>query len=74
MYLNKTMASNANNSVELETKFRIVLMRSAVIKKASEDEQQNQTTITTNITYIQILMSSFFLKKNNWLARSNSVR
>ena len=28
-------------------------MRSANIKKASQNEQQNQTTITTNINYIQ---------------------
>ena len=28
-------------------------MRSAIIKKASQDEQQNQSTITTNIIYIQ---------------------
>ena len=31
-------------------------MRSAIIKKGSQDEQQNQTTITTNINYIQILI------------------
>ena len=30
-------------------------MRSAIIKKASQDEQQNQTTITTNIKFIQNL-------------------
>ena len=29
-------------------------MRSAIIKKASQDEQQNQPTITTNINYIQM--------------------
>ena len=34
-------------------------MRSAIIKKASQDEQQNQTAITTNINCIQIL----FIKK-----------
>ena len=28
-------------------------MRSAIIKKASQDEQQNQSTKTTNINYIQ---------------------
>ena len=28
-------------------------MRSAIIKKASQDEQQNQTTITTDIKYIR---------------------
>ena len=31
------------------------LMRSTIIKKASQDEQQNQTTITTNFNYIQNL-------------------
>ena len=36
-------------------------MRSAIIKKASPDEQQNQTTIKTN--YIQNLMS--ILKKTH---------
>ena len=28
-------------------------LRSVIIKKASQDQQQNQTTITTNINYIQ---------------------
>ena len=28
-------------------------MRSVIIKKASQDEQQNQTTIKTKINYIQ---------------------
>ena len=32
-------------------------MRSAIIKKASQDEQQNQTTITTDINYIRNFMS-----------------
>ena len=36
-------------------------MRSVIIMKASQDEQQNQTTITTNINYIQNFMS--ILKK-----------
>ena len=36
-------------------------MRSVIIKKASQDEQQNRTTITTNINYIPNFMSS--LKK-----------
>ena len=36
-------------------KWRIRLMRSAIIKKASQDEQQNQTIITTNINDIQII-------------------
>ena len=38
-------------------------MRSAIIRKASQDEQQNQSTITTNINYIQNSMSIFFKKK-----------
>ena len=33
------------------------LMRSAIIKIARQEEQQNQTTITTNINYIQNFMS-----------------
>ena len=33
-------------------------MRSAIIKKASQDEQQNQTTITTTKNYIQNFMSN----------------
>ena len=36
-------------------------MRSDIIKKASQDEQQKKT-ITTNINYIQIYVH-FFLKK-----------
>ena len=32
-------------------------MRSATIKKASQDEQQNQTAKTRNINYIQNFMS-----------------
>ena len=39
----------------------IRFMRSVIIKEASQDEQQNQTTITTNINYIQNFMS--MLKK-----------
>ena len=34
-------------------------MTSANIKKASQDEQQNQTTITTNFNYIKYFMSIF---------------
>ena len=30
--------------------------------KASQDDQQNQTTITTNIYYIQSFMSNFLKK------------
>ena len=36
-------------------------MRSAIIKTASQDEEQNQSTKTTNISYIQNFMSN---KKN----------
>ena len=32
-------------------------MRSAITKKASQEEQQNQSTKTTNINYIQNFMS-----------------
>ena len=38
-------------------------MRSAINKKGSQDEQQNQTTITTNINYFQNF--DHFEKKNN---------
>ena len=38
-------------------KCRIKFMRSVIIKKANQDEQQNQTTIITNINYIQNFMS-----------------
>ena len=31
-------------------------MKSVIIEKASQDEQQNQTTTTTNIKYIQNFM------------------
>ena len=34
-------------------------MRSAIIKIARQNDQQNQTTITTNINYIQNLMSIY---------------
>ena len=33
-------------------------MRSAIIKKASQDEQQHQTTRATNIIYIQKFIST----------------
>ena len=39
-------------------------MRYANIKKASQDEQQNQTT-TTNINYIKKFMSVLKTKLNN---------
>ena len=38
-------------------KCRIRFMRSVIIKNANQDEQQNQTTIITNINYIQNIMS-----------------
>ena len=46
-------------------------MRLAIIKKTSQEEQQNQTTITTNINYIQNFVP-IFLK--NILTRQNSVK
>ena len=46
----------------MEQKCRITLMRSAIIKKASQDDQQNQSTKTANIKYIQKFMS--IQKKN----------
>ena len=42
-------------------------MRYADIKKASEDERQNQTT-TTNINYIKKFMS--LLKKQNLITKT----
>ena len=53
--MNEKIASKANNSVEY--KWCIILMRYADIKKAIEDERQNQTTATTNINYIKKFMS-----------------
>ena len=41
---------------------RIILIRSAVIRRANKDEHQNQTTITANFNYIKNFMSN--LKKN----------
>ena len=55
MCMNQRTASNANNSVELKGCTR--LMRSAIIAKASQDEQQNQTTITKSCIGIQNYMS-----------------
>ena len=40
-------------------------MRCAHIKKASQDEQQNQITATTKINYIKNLMSVLKTKLNN---------
>ena len=37
-------------------------MKSAIIKKASQYEQEVQTTITTNINHIQNFMSSILTK------------
>ena len=48
---------------------RIRLMRLAIIKRASQDEEQNQTTLGTNINYIQNFMF-ISLKKANVLIRS----
>ena len=38
-------------------------MRSAIIKKTSQGEQENQTTITTKNNYLQILMSIYLINK-----------
>ena len=38
-------------------------MRSTIIKKTIQEKQQNQTTITTSINYIQNFRSVFFIKK-----------
>ena len=51
--------STPTQIIQSSEKCRIRLMRSAIIKKAKQDKQQNQTT-TTNIIYIQIFMSVFF--------------
>ena len=45
--------------------FNIRVMKSVITKKASQDEQQNQTTITTNINYIQNFV--YYKKHNNKL-------
>ena len=42
-------------------------MRYGNIKKASQDEQQNQTTTTTNINYIKKFI---YFKKQNLLMKS----
>ena len=47
------------------------MMRSAVIKKANKDKQQNQTTITTNINYIQNF-KSYFKKKTKLIILTKS--
>ena len=65
MCLNKKIACNGGYNGDLQitqwSKSFIILRRSAIIKKASQGEQQNQSTITTNINYIQHFMS--ILKK-----------
>ena len=48
-------------------------MRSVIIKKASQNEQQNQT-ITTNINYIQQFMSILKYKFNNKLKIETTQR
>ena len=63
--MNKKRASKAKNS--LNKKWRIRLMSSAIIKKASKDEQQNQST--TNINYIKNFMSiskKKLITKSKW--------
>ena len=40
-------------------------MRNANIQKASQDEQQNQTTITTNINFIKKLCPFLKIKLDN---------
>ena len=60
--------SPATQINQMSKKCHIRLMRSAIIKKANQDEQQNQTTITTNNDYIQNPMTNF-LKKQKLLAK-----
>ena len=40
-------------------KWRIRLVRSSIIKKASQDEHHNQTTITTNIKSVEAVKPYF---------------
>ena len=54
--MNKKIASNAD---QRSKKCSIRLIISAIIKKASQDEQLNQTKLTTNISYIQNVVSIF---------------
>ena len=50
-------------------------MRSAITKKANQDEQQNQTTWKTFFNYIQNFISSFCLKKKtNLLTKSKECQ
>ena len=69
--MNKYIAFKANTSVELKNRIR--LMRSAIIKKAMQDEQQNQTK-TTNINYIQNFMSISKQLKNKVKIASNKAQ
>ena len=53
--MNEKKVSKENNCGGV--KWRIRLMRCANIKKAIQDEQQNQITATTKINYIRNFMS-----------------
>ena len=67
--MNERFASKAKSLVEKKRYIR--LMRYVNIKKASQDEQQNQTT-TTNINYIKKFMSVLINKTEQ--QSQNSVR
>ena len=58
--MNEEIDSKANKSVEKKRCIRLI--RYAIIKKASQDEQQNQTTTTTNINYIRKFMPALKMK------------
>ena len=52
------MCEQRTPQMRIAQKCRITLMRSAIIKKASQDEQQNKISQQkTNINYIQNFMS-----------------
>ena len=55
--------------IQWSKKCRIRFIRSVVIKKASQEEQQRPTRIRTNLNYIQNFMS-ILKNKQNLLARS----
>ena len=55
--MNEKKNSKANNCGGLKTSMRCDVQRCANIKKASQDEQQNQTTATTKFNYIKNFMS-----------------
>ena len=63
----------ANNSVE--KKCRIRLMRSDIIKRASQDEQQNKTTIITNnkSKLIDPKLYVHFKKHNNFFFTKEDI-